>query len=167
MASWVRTSFLLFLVAAASAEIAIALTTVGSNTPQAVTTQRTTTQLAPTTTQQQQPPPPPTSSTTKTTPVAPPNGRTKWPQTRSGWTVILASYPEPSGRTGAQALASRAAAAGLSEVGVLRSSDFASLRAGYYAVFSGMYASEPDAQAALTTARMHGYADAYPRRVSS
>mgnify|MGYP003349206671 FL=1 len=50
-------------------------------------------------------------------------------------------------------------------VGVLDSSQFPSLNPGYWAVFSGPYASEAEAEAAATTIRGQGYPDAYPREV--
>ena len=52
------------------------------------------------------------------------------------------------------------------EVGVLESSDFSSLHPGYAIVFSGIYSSRADAEAALTSARATGFGTAYTREIS-
>jgi hypothetical protein len=100
-------------------------------------------------------------------PPPPPNGRTPWPAGRpSGWTIVLISYPTTSGREAALATATRAAQAGLPEVGVLQSANFSSLHPGYFVVFSGVYGSKSQADAALATARAGGFAGAYSRQIS-
>lgn len=76
-----------------------------------------------------------------------------WPSGTDGWTVALASYPQTGGRTAATARARKARAQGLPQVGVLDSSRYASLRPGYWVVFSGIYATEAEATSALETAR--------------
>lgn len=84
-----------------------------------------------------------------------------WPG-GSGFTAILASL---SSEAEANSMQAEAIARGL-DAGVLYSSNFSSLRPGYWVVFSGVF---PDASGAATrTTRAHelGYADAYPRFVS-
>jgi hypothetical protein len=95
-----------------------------------------------------------------------PNGRVAWPVTRDGWTIVLVSYPAARGRTAPLQTARRAAGLGLPEVGVLQSSDFSSLHPGYAIVFSGIYSSRSDAEAALTSARATGFGTAYTREIS-
>jgi septal ring-binding cell division protein DamX len=82
-----------------------------------------------------------------------------WPEGRSGWTVVLLSSPD---RAGADERARELAGAG-TEVGVLDSDDFSSLRGGYYVVFSGRYGSRDRAEAAL--AALPDAGEAYVRRV--
>ena len=50
-------------------------------------------------------------------------------------------------------------------VGVLDSSLFPSLNPGYWAVFSGPYATKDEATMAATTIQGQGYPDAYAREV--
>ncbi len=72
---------------------------------------------------------------------------------------MLASLPGSRAARAALALAARAAAAGLPQVGVLDSSLYASLQPGYEVVFSGVYGAPGDAQAALRSVRARaGYA---------
>ena len=49
---------------------------------------------------------------------------------------------------------------------MLESSDFSSLHPGYAIVFSGIYSSRADAEAALTSARATGFGTAYTREIS-
>jgi hypothetical protein len=49
---------------------------------------------------------------------------------------------------------------------VLFSSDYSSLRPGWWAVFSGVYDSDAEARAALPRAQSSGFPSAYPRRVA-
>ena len=76
-----------------------------------------------------------------------------WPAGVDGWTIVLASLPQTEGRRAADARAERARARGLTQVGVLDSSRYASLHPGYWVVFSGVYASEAEATSALESAR--------------
>ena len=100
-------------------------------------------------------------------PSAPPRpGVAGWPA-RSGWTDVLASIPAPGGRPEAATEAHAALRAGLHRVGILLSAQHGSLRSGYWVVFSGVYASEARAQTAVGAARTSGFAEAYPRFVSS
>jgi hypothetical protein len=52
------------------------------------------------------------------------------------------------------------------DAGVLFSSDFRSLRPGYWVVFSGTFSAQPDAARRADRARELGYSSAYPRLVS-
>lgn len=90
----------------------------------------------------------------------------QWPAGTDGFTIILASIPESRGRSEADARAGRARAAGLDGVGVLRSSDYGSLRPGYWATFTGVYGTLNAARAQLAPARAAGFPSAYTRRVA-
>ena len=113
----------------------------------------------------------PTVPTTKTrtrTSARPGSRRLiEWPQGRSGWTLVLASYPTSAKRATALAKARQALGAGLPQVGVLDSSRYASLHPGYFVVFSGIYNSLSAAQDAASRAAGAGYGNAYARRVTS
>jgi hypothetical protein len=76
-----------------------------------------------------------------------------WPRARSGWTIVLASTPKARGRDKAVAVAQQARSRGLTGVGVLDSSQFASLQPGYWMTFAGRYASEAGATGSLRRAR--------------
>ena len=76
-----------------------------------------------------------------------------WPAGTDGWTIVLGSYPQTEGRRAADARARRARVRGMTEVGVLDSSRYASLHPGYWLVFSGVYGSEAEATSALEGAR--------------
>jgi hypothetical protein len=89
-----------------------------------------------------------------------------WPPGQPGYTVVLASVSEAQGRSEADSVAQRATAAGLPQVGVLRSADFSSLRPGWWVVYSGVYGTDAEARAALPQAQAAGFASAYPRRVA-
>jgi hypothetical protein len=112
---------------------------------------------------------PPVTTTAPAAPTAPPPTPRRqrklivWPTGQSGWTIVLRS--ETSQRT-AQSEARRALRAGLRDVGVLDSSDYTSLHPGYFVVFSGVYKSQGDAEAALEDATSGGYDRAYVRPVS-
>jgi len=77
-----------------------------------------------------------------------------WPRAVRGWTIVLASVPKKRGRDGAVAVAQQARTRGLTRVGVLDSSRFASLRPGYWMTFTGRYQSEADATGSLRRARV-------------
>jgi hypothetical protein len=74
--------------------------------------------------------------------------------------------PATSGREAALRHARAAIAAGLPRVGVLDSSKFASLRPGYFVVFSGVYETEDGALAAVEAAQSRGYPRAYEREIT-
>jgi hypothetical protein len=107
-----------------------------------------------------------TTGTNATATASGRNGKLTWPVTRDGWTIVLVSYPLARGRSAPLQTARRAAGLGLPEVGVLESSDFSSLHPGYAIVFSGIYSSRSDAEAALTSARATGFGTAYTREIS-
>ena len=89
-----------------------------------------------------------------------------WPAGQTGWAVILASKSQSQfQQSDAQAIADQASSAGMQMVGVLDSSQFPSLNPGYWAVFSGPYATRAEAEAAATSIQGQGYPDAYPREV--
>ena len=89
-----------------------------------------------------------------------------WPAGQTGWAVILASKSQSTFQeSDAQLVADEAATAGVSMTGVLDSSLFPSLNPGYWAVFSGPYATREEADAAALTIQGQGYPDAYPREV--
>ncbi len=90
---------------------------------------------------------------------------TSWPPGKSGYTIVLASVPTSVGRPIALAQARRAARAGLTDVGVLRSSGYSSLHPGYHVVFTGVYRSQSQADDALPTAIASGFEDAYTTRI--
>jgi hypothetical protein len=86
-----------------------------------------------------------------------------WPAGFSGYTVALASDIIRSDAVGAVA---KARTGGLGVVGVLRSDRYASLRPGYWFVFSGIYATAEEARRQVSTAVDAGFSDAYVRRVA-
>ena len=98
--------------------------------------------------------------------AAPGNGRTVWPASQTGWTIVLVSYPKTFGHPQALATATQAAKKGLNQVGVVDSSLYASLQPGYYVVFAGIYASRADSDAAVGTARQAGFPGAYSREIA-
>ena len=102
-------------------------------------------------------------------PVAPPppaagGGLTEWPPGQDGWTIVLVSSPQSGGRAAAKREAQKAIDAGLSDVGIINSSEYASLRPGYFVVFSGIYSSEREARGGLGTAK-GTYPQAYARQI--
>ncbi|HEY6960416.1 MAG TPA: zinc ribbon domain-containing protein [Gaiellaceae bacterium] len=109
--------------------------------------------------------PEPGTTTKKPTAKKPQNGTLAWPNA-NGWTIVLVSYPKTTGVTAAHTTASRAAKSGLHQVGVLDSSRYASLQPGYFVVFTGIYSSKTDADAAVATARQAGFAGAYSRQIA-
>jgi hypothetical protein len=89
-----------------------------------------------------------------------------WPAGKNGWSVFLKSVPTSEGRADADAAAQRARNNGLTQVGVLNSSDYSSLRPGYWVTFTGIYDTQQQAETALPNARSRGFPLAYPRRVA-
>ena len=87
-----------------------------------------------------------------------------WPD-QDGYTIVLESIPTSSSRQRALETARRAIRAGLADVGVLASSNYASLQPGYYVVFTGVYDSTAAAVDALPAANDAGF-QAYVRPVS-
>jgi hypothetical protein len=106
-----------------------------------------------------------TGFTTTTATGTTTTGQTSWPAGKDGFTIVLKSVQTSEGRGDADAAAQTARANGLPQVGVLNSSDFSSLRPGYYVAFSGIYDTEAQAVAALPNARSKGFPTAYVREV--
>ncbi len=139
----------------------IATTNTGSTsttTTETVTTgatsTETTTETTPTTTEPPPSPPPP----------PPPSGPIKWPAGKTGFTVILASVAQSDGLASARKPAQKALDAGLTDVGVLNSSNYSSLKPGYYVVFSGVFDTLAEAESNLSTATST-FAQAYTRKI--
>jgi hypothetical protein len=95
-----------------------------------------------------------------------PNALAFWPAGESGYTDVLESLPVTGGRAAAVARARQAKRSGLKDVGVLTSSQYASLHPGYYVVFSGIYRTQADATAALSAIQAKGFHGAYQVRVT-
>jgi hypothetical protein len=129
-------------------------------TTAAALTETTPTVTAPTTTAPSQ------TGATTTTQRPPQTAPVEWPEGRSGHTVVVASVPTTTGREAALRHANAAMRAGLPSVGVLDSSEFASLRPGYYVIFSGFYRTVGAALAAVESAQQNGYPRAYEREVT-
>ncbi len=166
---WVWASLLTLLIAIAGATTAIVVTKKNADEGRSFTVQPIVTVSTPTTVAS---PPATTAPTTTatvpptTTAPAPVNGRLTWPATENGWTIVLGSYPKTTGRVAAVEAAASAAKKGLDQVGVLDSSLYASLQPGYYVVFTGIYGSKSDADAAVATAHQAGFGGAYSRQVA-
>ena len=94
----------------------------------------------------------PTTSTLPS-PEGGPGGIVEWPAGEPGWTIVLASVPQTEGRRVAETRSRQARRKGLSPVGILDSSRFASLHPGYWVVFTGIFTSEAEAASALQDAR--------------
>jgi hypothetical protein len=124
--------------------------------PPTVTINPPTTTFAPTT----------TLSTTTTTPTTTSTANVTWPAGKDGYSIFLKSVPTSEGRSQADAAADRARSNGLTQVGVLNSSDFSSLNAGYWVTFTGIYDTESQADSGLGNARSKGFPTAYVRRVA-
>jgi hypothetical protein len=77
---------------------------------------------------------------------------------------VLVSTPQTAGRPAAVREARRAIGAGLTDVGVLDSSDFSSLHSGYWVIFSGVFNSAQEAESGLDTAK-GTYSAAYVRQI--
>ncbi len=172
---WVWVSLATLAVAAAGAAASIVITsdrdasgatltaiaTVPVVEPTAITTVATPTRVD--TSSLPTAPEPPTGTTSA---AVARNGRLRWPADANGWTIVLVSYPKLNGRPAALAAASKAAGAGLRQVGILDSSGFASLQPGYFVVFTGIYGSKSDADAAVSTARQASFGGAYSRQIA-
>ncbi|MDX6451752.1 MAG: hypothetical protein QOH16_1801 [Gaiellaceae bacterium] len=174
---WIWVSLLTLVVAAAGAASAIALTrqvnhtgsvftarpavsvTEPAQVPSATTPVTVDTSTLPAA-------PEPATTTAPVKPPGPKNGRRAWPKNENGWTIVLVSYPKTNGRPSALQTADKAAHSGLNQVGVLDSSLYASLQPGYYVVFTGVYPSKSEADAAVATARQAGFGGAYSRQIA-
>jgi hypothetical protein len=132
------------------------VSTVGGPPPAGTDTSTQPTTTEPTTTEPtlEEPPPPP----------PPAQELIEWPQGQNGWTIVLASSPQSSGRAAAVREGQAALDAGLTDVGVLNSDEFSSLHPGYFVVFTGIYSSESEARGALDAAKALK-PQAYPRQI--
>jgi hypothetical protein len=162
---WAWLSILTLLVAIGGAAAAIAVTHHRQ-------TDHGTTILTPTVTgHRARPGPARTTAPAKTTSATTTTARSKpqveaWPAGRNGWTIVLVSYPTANGRPSAQQTAGKALHARLPDVGILDSSDYASLQSGYLVVFTGIYATQDAAENAVSTAHAAGFSGAYVRQVA-
>lgn len=93
------------------------------------------------------------------------SGTVTWPVGRNGYTIVLKSVPKSEGRSQADAAAQRARSNGLTQVGVLDSSDYSSLNPGYWVTFTGIYDTQSQADAGLSNARAKGFPTAYVRQI--
>jgi hypothetical protein len=168
---WVWASLATLVVAAAGAAVAIAVSNARNGSARHFAV------AAPVSVGEPSSPGAPASSTstpavdTSKLPTAPEPGtsapgRTAWPPGRSGWTIVLVSYPKTFGHDEALQTAKKAAKAGLARAGVIDSSRYASLQPGYFVVFAGVYGSKADADAAVATARQAGFGGAYSRQIA-
>jgi hypothetical protein len=110
----------------------------------------------------------PTTTTTSTTTLGTTTtgGTVTWPAGRDGYSIFLKSVPTSEGRAKADEAAQKARNNGLTQVGVLNSSDYSSLNPGYWVTFTGIYDTQQQANAALPNARSKGFPTAYTRRVA-
>jgi hypothetical protein len=165
---WIWAALLLLLVAAGSATAGIVAGrdtggSEGSNTIVATSP----VVAAPPTPPAQVPrkTPAPTASTAPAAAPKPRRTLIEWPA-RDGFTVVLASIPaRGKGKSDAEAQAKQALSRGLRDVGVLASSNFASLHPGYYVVFAGVYDSLADAETAAAQASSP-FPNAYARQIT-
>ena len=110
---------------------------------------------------------PTTTTQTATTPDGRgPGNPVEWPADEDGFTVVLASLPVSGGRDAALQKARSALRAGIKEVGVLDSEDFASLHPGFYVVFAGVYPNLQEAEGAVSDATGAGFPNAYAREIT-
>lgn len=101
----------------------------------------------------------PTPPATETEPAA---SADDWPAGRTGWTVVVSSVRDQTEALGTK---DTVRAAG-EPAGVLFSSDFSTLRPGFYVVFSGVFSSQA-AAAAQARAIEGQFPGAYPRRIAA
>jgi hypothetical protein len=164
---WIWMTLVTLLVAVAGAAVSIVVTdrragpAAVHTAPPVVSVTEPATTVAPATTTT----PAKTAKPKKHT-AATPNGRLAWPAGVDGWTIVLVSYPKTVGVARARTTALQAAGKHLRQVGVLDSSRYASLQPGYYVVFTGLYGTKADADAAVATARQAGFGGAYSRQVA-
>jgi hypothetical protein len=173
---WIWPVLAALVIAALGAAIAIAITT-DNGSP---TRTQAGTEPVPTGTGTVAEPPPPAGTETSTLPTdtipttepepepPPPPASTElveWPAGQNGWTIVLASVPQSAGRAGPTREARRALSRGLTDVGVLNSSEYSSLHPNFWVVFTGIHTSESEARGALDDARS-SYAQAYVRQIA-
>jgi hypothetical protein len=136
---WLLRTASALVVALAGAAVAVAATNSGRDSAEVVTATGGFATL-------------PTTSTLPA-PETGPSGIVEWPAGENGWTIVLASLPQTEGRRGALTRTRQARRRGLSPVGILDSSRYASLHPGYWIVFTGIYGSEAEATSALQPAK--------------
>jgi hypothetical protein len=136
---WLLRTASALVVALAGAAVAVAATNSGRDSAKVVTATGGFATL-------------PTTSTLPS-PEAGPAGIVEWPAGEDGWTIVLASLPQIEGRRVAVARTRQARRKGMSPVGILDSSRYASLHPGYWIVFTGIYGSEAEATSALQPAK--------------
>jgi hypothetical protein len=157
---WLWPALLALLVALAGAAAAIAVSHARDSEAQGVFTALANIPVRPPaaapTTAAAVPPPAPTAAP----------GKQTWPAGQTAWTIVLVSYPKTAGRPAAQQTATRAAQKHLPEVGILDSSRYPSLQPGYFVVFSGIYATQAEANTAVSTAHSAGFGAAYSRQIA-
>ncbi len=107
------------------------------------------------------PPAPPPVPRPQPRPLPRPGSQT---ETSGGYTVIVRSIPVSRGRGLAEAEARNVRRDGV-RVRVRVSSDYSTLRPGYYIVSMGIYRTYASARAARDAARARGYERAYARRL--
>jgi hypothetical protein len=165
---WLWVLLVLLAVAALGAVAAIVASGGGASSVRTIVATESIPTATPTQTAQQPTPGATTASAPTETGARPSRqtGPVSWPQGRSGHTVVVGSVPVTRGREAALRQARAAIRAGLPAVGVLDSSQFASLRPGYYVIFSGFYRTVDGAMAAVQTAQKNGYRRAYEREVT-
>jgi hypothetical protein len=85
--------------------------------------------------------------------------------TTRGWIVVIASIPTSNGRRSAERFATKVRRDGLTDIGVLESSTRKPLRAGYFVVYNGPYATLSAVQRAADHVHAFGYRTAYVREI--
>ena len=80
--------------------------------------------------------------------------------------VVLASIPLAAGHGAATQAAAAARKHGVGQVAIVTSSAYPTLRTGFYAVYSGPYATLAELAPALQQVRGEGYPSAYTRRLA-
>jgi zinc-ribbon domain len=154
------------VLADAGAEDTTIVATQGGGPHEPTTASESTTVTLPSVSTAPGPPVTPTAPPPPSTTAPAPGSLTSWPAGQSGYTVVLESLPVSSGRSLALERARAASRAALPQVGVLVSSGFSSLHPGYYVVFSGIYTSRSQADAARASAAEKGFRLAYSREIT-
>ncbi|HEX5799110.1 MAG TPA: zinc ribbon domain-containing protein [Gaiellaceae bacterium] len=165
---WLGPALVGLVIAVAGTVAAIAISDSGAE-PDAVTVAIGGSRTAPEPATTLTAPEPPAATTaaprTRARPAAPRAPvTTAWPAGRRGWTIVLMSVPQSGGRALANQRAAEARQKGLTDVGVLNSSRFASLHPGYFVVFTGVFEAQPEATSALPRARA-AFPLAYAREI--
>ena len=88
------------------------------------------------------------------------------PAAGASYIVMLASIPVSDGRSSAERAAALARKRGVDSVKIVVSSNYSTLRSGFYAVYSGPYTSLDETLNALERVRGQGYVSSYTRRIA-